>query len=168
MWPSLASHPRARPPLCCPALPCTITTTLHPHPHPHPHPHHRHQAVWVTSYRIDLYGPRIDRIGQPCHCPSPSPSPSPPGRVGNIVSYRYRCYTYSLYYTRHQAVWAWPVGPTGLLFDREWALVDDGGAAHAPHAAATTRTPATRAARLPPRLPPRLPFRHAPSALRMR
>ncbi|KXZ48630.1 hypothetical protein GPECTOR_26g533 [Gonium pectorale] len=26
-----------------------------------------------------------------------------------------------------QEVAAWPVGPTGLLFDREWALVDDGG-----------------------------------------
>ncbi|EFJ48731.1 hypothetical protein VOLCADRAFT_40621, partial [Volvox carteri f. nagariensis] len=26
-----------------------------------------------------------------------------------------------------QVVQAWPIGPTGLLYDREWALVDDGG-----------------------------------------
>jgi hypothetical protein len=54
-----------------------------------------------------------------------TPPPAVATRTGTLT----HLFLYPIKSCAAQVVSAWPLGPTGLLYDREWALVDDSGSA---------------------------------------
>jgi len=74
-------------------------------------------ATFVPSLSLSM--PSLSSCGQ--SSPSPALLTSQP-RLGGILLYPIKS-------CGAMSVTAWPIGPTGLLFDREWALVDRQGQA---------------------------------------